>query len=73
MTTESPVVDICYLEAWLETFISGYHSTASKQSLEKICIGINAIIQHDDFDQIADRCCSYHKMRNYWQRRYQLA
>ncbi|AZQ85160.1 hypothetical protein EKO29_14940 [Colwellia sp. Arc7-635] len=73
MTTESPAVDICYLEAWLESFISTYNQSANKQLLAKICVGINAIIQHDDFDQIADRHCSYHKMKNFWQWRYQLA
>jgi hypothetical protein len=50
MTTESPIVDIYYLEAWLETFVCGSKPSAKKQSLAKICAAINTIIQHDDFD-----------------------
>ncbi|TWX65332.1 hypothetical protein [Colwellia sp. C1TZA3] len=73
MTTESPIVDICYLEAWLESFVCDCKPLANKQSLAKICIAINAIIQHEDFNQLADRHCSYHKMKNYWQWRYQIA
>jgi hypothetical protein len=73
MTTESPIVDICYLEAWLESFVYNCKPLANKQSLAKICIAINAIIQHEDFNQLADHYCSYHKMKNYWQWRYQIA
>lgn len=73
MTTELPTLDICYLEAWLENFLSSYNESANKQLLANICLGINAIIQHDDFEQIFDRHCSYYKMRNYWQWRYQCA
>ncbi|MFT6902528.1 MAG: hypothetical protein ACJAXS_002740 [Colwellia sp.] len=73
MTKESPIVDIYYLEAWLEGFVCDCKPSANKQLLAKICVAINAIMQHDDFDQIADHHCSYHKMKNYWQWRYDLA
>ena len=73
MITESPSIDIYCLEAWLENFISSYSLSGNKQLLAKICLGINAIIQHDDFDQIADNHCSYYKMKNYWLWRYQIA
>jgi|TARA_R110002094_G_scaffold142595_1_gene132952 hypothetical protein len=73
MNAESATIDICYLEAWLEKFISSYNLSGNKQLLAKICLGINAIIQHDDFDQIADNHCSYYKMKNYWFWRYQIA
>jgi hypothetical protein len=75
MTTELPIADINYLEAWLESFICSYSDSHSsnKQLLAKICLGVNAIIQHDDFEQLADKHCSYYKMKNYWLWRYQLA
>ncbi|WP_085299190.1 hypothetical protein [Cognaticolwellia mytili] len=73
MTTELPVAEISYLEAWLESFISSYSQSSNKQLLAKICLGVNAIMQHDDFDQLADRHCSYYKMKNYWLWRYQIA
>jgi len=73
MNTELPSVDIGYLELWLESFICRYNQSANKQLLANICLGINAIIQHDDFDHITDRHCSYHRMKNYWQWRYQIA
>ncbi|MFT6918515.1 MAG: hypothetical protein ACJA2G_001133 [Cognaticolwellia sp.] len=73
MTTESPIVDIYCLKTWLETFVCDCKPLANKQSLARICVAINAIMQHDDFDQITDNHCSYHKMKNYWQWRYDLA
>jgi len=73
MTTESPTIDICYLEAWLEHSISSYSRSGNQQLLAKICLAINVIIQHDDFVQIVDHHCSYYKMKNYWLWRYQMS
>ncbi len=73
MFNELPVADIRNLEIWLESFISSYKRSPNKQLLAKICLGVNAIMQHDDFDQLADQHCSYYKMKNYWLWRYQLA
>ena len=70
MITKSPIVDIDYLEARLESLVCHCKPLANKLSLAKICMAINAIILHEDFDQIAERHCSYHKMKNYWQWRY---
>lgn len=73
MKAESTPVEIDYLEAWLASFICSYNQSSNKQLLAKICVGINAVIQHDDFDQIADKHCCYYKMKNYWSWRYSLA
>ena len=70
MTRESPINDIYYLEASLARLVCHYKPLANKQLLSKICIAINTIMLHDDFDQIANRDCSYLKMKNYWQWRY---
>ncbi|UUO22673.1 hypothetical protein FGD67_05355 [Colwellia sp. M166] len=73
MKTESVTVELDCLEAWLENFISSYNQSGNKQLLAKICAAINAIIQHDDFEKVADSHCSYLKMQNYWLWRYQIA
>ncbi|WP_077285596.1 hypothetical protein [Cognaticolwellia aestuarii] len=73
MATEPTMIEIDCLEAWLESFITNFNQSSNKQLLAKICVGINAIIQHDDFEQIADSHCSYYKMKNYWLWRYNSA
>jgi hypothetical protein len=67
MITEQSKVDINSLEYWLNVLIKRYNLSANKQSIESICININAIIEHEDFDQLADCYCCYHKMKTYWQ------
>ena len=73
MTTELPIADISFLEDWLKMFISNYSHSPNKQLLAKICLSVAAIMQHDDFEQLADRHCSYYKMKSYWLWRYQMA
>jgi|TARA_R110002060_G_scaffold27171_3_gene36952 hypothetical protein len=70
MITKFKAADIYSLESLLQVFIQRYNASANKKSLETICVGINAIIEHEDFDLLADCHCRYHKMQMYWQWRY---
>lgn len=65
------MIDISSLEVFLINMLNNYKHSANRQTLAKICLGVNAVIQHEDFDQIADKHCSYYRMQNYWLWRYQ--
>ena len=73
MTTELAVNDISSLESWLDNSIKQCGHSANKQLLAKICLTVNAVMQHEDFSLIGDKHCRYYKMKKYWQWRYQVA
>ena len=73
MTTELPVNNISNLEVWLDNFIRQFGHSSNKQLLTKICLVVNAIMQHEDFELMRDKHCRYYKMKKYWLWRYQLA
>jgi hypothetical protein len=65
--------DISYLESWLGVCLTCYCQSANSQLLAHICLSVDAIIQHEDFEQLDNRYCHYLKMRNYWLAQWQRA
>lgn len=72
MLVEQPSFNEIYqLEIQLGRCIRDSAPTLNVNSVSKICKAVNAIMSHDDFEQLSDNYCQYVKMQQYWLARFQ--
>ncbi|SEK64629.1 hypothetical protein SAMN05216262_10212 [Colwellia chukchiensis] len=66
MSTRLNTIDINELEKRLVATIVSYRQCYNQALLSKICVIINAIMQHQDFIDLSKTPGSYYKVRAYW-------